>query len=229
VCSANQTAQSAQPPVRGSRRTEPGVRSITRSAGSRPSGDDFTLPTHSTSAPSFELTHLPAWDKQNIAPPRRGRGDASVERSRRSDVACWSPGRSLSANLRSCRAANYAESRAPACIVYADVGACCFQSRGDSGQDPRTLSSREARSGAPKDTKAFVNLGRVAEILSYRWAVTRGNARELESIYQETASKIHNSKGSSFDDAEDDLKSGLPSSWSMIRAFLIPSSARCFA
>jgi hypothetical protein len=62
----------------------------------------------------------------------------------------------------------------------------------------------------PKDRPRFIKFGRVAEVLSFRWSVTGGNAQELESTYQKAAATVHTSKGAKIDEAERDLIDAIP-------------------
>jgi hypothetical protein len=61
------------------------------------------------------------------------------------------------------------------------------------------------------DAAQFVKLARLAEILSFRWIVTGGNAQELESIYQEAAALLYTSDGEQIDTAIAYLDGKLPS------------------
>jgi hypothetical protein len=59
-------------------------------------------------------------------------------------------------------------------------------------------------------TKDFLALARVAEILSFRWVVTGGNAQELEELYQEAARLIHASQGRDIASALNLLRTAWP-------------------
>jgi hypothetical protein len=66
-----------------------------------------------------------------------------------------------------------------------------------------------ARSHLPESD--FVRFARLAEILSFRWVITGGNAQQLEEIYQDAAQLIHSSRGERTDEAESLIRTALPS------------------
>lgn len=65
----------------------------------------------------------------------------------------------------------------------------------------------------------FVRFARLAEILSFRWVVTGGNAQQLEEVYQDAAQLLHSSKGARAQEAEQLVRTSFPSDDAFRSAF----------
>ena len=65
----------------------------------------------------------------------------------------------------------------------------------------------------------FVRFARLAEILSFRWVVTGGNAQQLEEVYQDAAQLLYSSKGARAQEAEQLVRTSFPSDDAFRSAF----------
>lgn len=79
------------------------------------------------------------------------------------------------------------------------------------------LPARHALIDQPEQ---FVRIGRLAEVLAYRWTtITNKNAQQLESIFQEAGSRFVDDGANGFDDAIKKLIDAMPSSLEFVDSF----------
>ena len=129
------------------------------------------------------------------------------------DVAHLGPDKSLEEITNF--GASYAQFRMPATAEppLSDV----LYDLNSTSIDTHRIALLPARQVLPLER--FLRFARIAEVLSFRWVVTHGNAQELESLYQEAASMLHMSQGAQVDASEALLLDRLPSDASFRDAF----------